>query len=392
MNFAESRPFFPLVTAHFFIFMIAGMPLPVLPLYLYNTLDYGTAVVGFAIGLHFIATVLFRGVAGRLADTWGARRTALTGIMLATLSGLPYLLVASPFIPDDIKLPVILFGRICLGIAHSMVGTGILTWGLSLLGPPHAGRVISWLGISIYGGIAIGAPLSLALWDQWGILALGLASCLLPLPALLCALSRPETPRIPKEKAAKAGRTILRILPLGICLASLGVGSAAISAFIVLYFLSENWEYAGLALTCFGGAFILARLIFGELPDKARGRWPVLLFSALEALGLALIALAPSATVAFIGIALTGFGYSLIFPCLGVELVRTVPAEARGVAVGWFTAFQDISFGLTGPLTGLLIPVFGYPSVFYTASICAMLGFALIILFIGQSAREARSW
>jgi len=91
---------------------------------------------------------------------------------------------------------------------------------------------------------------------------------------------------------------------------------------------------------------------------------------------------------AFIGIILTGFGCSLIFPCLGVELVRTIPAEARGVAMGWFTAFQDISFGLTGPLTGLLIPVFGYPSVFYTASACAMLGFALIMASNWQGAAE----
>jgi predicted MFS family arabinose efflux permease len=163
------------------------------------------------------------------------------------------------------------------------------------------------------------------------------------------------------------------------------VGNAAISVFIVLYFASEGWDYAGLALTCFGFSFILARVLCGEIPDKARGQGPTLLFFAIEALGLLLVALAPSAAVAFIGIALTGFGCSLIYPSIGVELVRGIPVEARGVAVGWLTAFQDISFGLTGPLTGLLIPVFGYPSVFYAASVCAMLGFALTFFFAGQS-------
>jgi len=145
-------------------------------------------------------------------------------------------------------------------------------------------------------------------------------------------------------------------------------------------------------LSCFGGAFILARILCGDFPDRFPGRWPVLLFSALEALGLALIALAPVVAVAIAGIMLTGFGCSLIFPCLGVELVRTVPIEARGVAIGWFTAFQDVSFGLTGPLMGLLIPVFGYAAVFYTASACAMLGLALILFFSGQSAAEPRGY
>ncbi|MCL1939837.1 MAG: arabinose transporter [Desulfovibrionaceae bacterium] len=386
MSFAESKPFYPLVATHFFTFMVVGLPLPVLPLYVHKSLGYSTAVVGVTIGLHFVTTVLFRGMAGRLADTWGAKHTTLTGVLLAMFSGFPYLLAATPLVSDDIMLPCIFLGRILLGIAHSMVGTSLLAWGFGLLGPQHAGRVIAWLGISMYGSIALGAPLGLALWERWGILSLGAATCLLPLLALCCALGKPETPRVPKEKAAKAGHIIPRIMRPGICLALHGVGNAAISVFIVLYFASENWDYAGLALTCFGFSFILARVLCGEIPDKAHGQGPTLLFFAIEALGLLLVALAPSVAVAFLGIALTGFGCSLIYPSIGVELVRDIPIEARGVAVGWFTAFQDVSFGLTGPLTGLLVPVFGYPSVFYAASACAMLGFALTFFFAGPGA------
>ena len=387
MTITESKPFYPLVAAHFFTFLIVGLPLPVLPLYVHNSLGYSTAIVGFTIGLHFITTVLFRGYAGRLADTWGAKHTTVTGTLLAAASGLPYLLSAAPFVPEEVKLPCIFLGRICLGLAHSMVGTSILAWGFGLLGPAHAGRVIAWLGISMYASIALGAPLGLALWAEWGIVSLGAATCLLPLLAVLCALGKPETARSPKEAAAKTGNIILRILRPGICLALHGVGNAAISAFIVLYFASENWDHAGLALTCFGASFIVARIFCGEIPDKTTSAAPALVFFTIEAAGLTLIALAPSVIVAFIGIALTGFGCSLIYPSIGVELVRTVPVEIRGAAVGWFTAFQDISFGFTGPLTGMLIPLFGYPSVFYTASACAVLGFLITLFSAGRAGR-----
>jgi predicted MFS family arabinose efflux permease len=109
----------------------------------------------------------------------------------------------------------------------------------------------------------------------------------------------------------------------------------------------------------------------------------------IETAGLGLLWVSPSVGVALAGSALTGFGYSLVYPALGVEAVRLVPAQNRGLAMGAYTAFLDIALGFGTPALGLLADHTGLGSVF-AASMLAALGSAGIAVALLRKARTSR--
>lgn len=94
------------------------------------------------------------------------------------------------------------------------------------------------------------------------------------------------------------------------------------------------------------------RLVFGHLPDKIGGAEVSCVCIFIEATGQAVIWASDSSLFVLFGVILTGLGYSLIYPGLGVKAIRRTPKDSRGLAVGAYTAFLDLSLGVTGAALG----------------------------------------
>ena len=126
------------------------------------------------------------------------------------------------------------------------------------------------------------------------------------------------------------------------------------TTFVALLFASRGWANGWLAYTAYAVAFILTRIFFSHVADTLGGAKVALVCALIEAIGQSLIWLSVRPEMALAGAALTGFGFSLVYPGFGVEAVLRVPAQSRGLAMGAYTAFLDLAQGLAGPALGLL--------------------------------------
>ena len=366
-----------------------GIPLAVLPGYVHNQLGYGTVIAGLVISLQYLATLLSRPYASRIIDNLGSKRAVMYGLAGCGLSGVFMLASSWLSAAPALSLASLLIGRLVLGSAESLVGSGAIGWGIGRVGSQNTAKVISWNGIASYGAIAIGAPLGVMMVKQWGIWSMGASIIALGIVGLLLAWPKRAAPIVSGVRLPFL-HVLGRVLPHGTGLALGSIGFGTIATFITLYYATNHWENAVLCLSLFGASFIGARLLFGNLINRIGGFKVAIVCLSVETLGLLLLWLAPNPELALAGAALSGFGFSLVFPALGVEAVNLVPASSRGAAVGAYSLFIDLSLGITGPLVGAVAAGFGFASIFLFAALAAFSGL-LLSVYLYRQARAARA-
>ncbi|WP_243042639.1 MFS transporter [Dyella sedimenti] len=360
----------------FLAYLVIGMQLAVLPPFVHDTLGYGAVLAGLVISTQYVATLLSRGFAGRTSDMAGPKRAALIGLLACGGSGL--LMTVAAFLRGEpaLALGTMLLARLALGMGESCVATGCIIWGIGRVGSAHTAKVISWNGIATYGALAAGAPLGVLLVAAGGFVMIGLSGVALMALALLLAWGRPPV-RAEGGERLPMHRVFGRVAPYGMGLALGSVGFGVIATFITLYYASQGWAGAAPTLSVFGVCFVGVRLVLGWTIAHFGGYRVALCSLLVEAVGLAMLAGAGQAGVAMLGAALSGIGFSLIFPALGVVAVERVSASNRGAALAAYSVFIDVALGVTGPLGGWIASGGRYGPMFVVAAALSLAAAAL---------------
>jgi MFS family permease len=363
----------------FLSYLAVAMSLTAVPIYVVTSFHLNNAYGGLAVGIAFLSTILTRGRAGISVDRLGGKICMQRGLVIYAAAGTICLLAGLPQLHVAEGYAVLIAGRLLLGLGESLAMVGMISWAIGLMGHARSGTVMSLVGIGMYGAYGAGGPLGLALLDRAGFAGLMGVCIVLPLLGLVAVHGFPAVrPHTGQPESFR--RIIGRIWRPGAAVGLQGVGFAALGAFFSLYFLSRGWPYAGLGLTFFGAGFVLVRLVCGHLPDRIGGTPVAIVSLVVEACGQYLLWLAPGPWLALLGALLTGLGCSMVFPAMGSEVVKQVPPHLRGTAVGGFVAFQDLAYGATGPVVGLIADHSGYSPVFLIGGLAATLGLWMAIL------------
>ncbi|WP_337023726.1 MULTISPECIES: MFS transporter [unclassified Pantoea] len=361
-----------IVKFNFASYLTIGLPLAVLPGFVHDGLGYSAFWAGLVISLQYIATLLSRPHAGRYADMWGPKKVVVLGLVGCLISGICILLSALTEGQGVLSLILLCLGRVILGVGQSFSGTGTSLWGVARVGSLHIGRVISWNGIVTYGAMAVGAPLGVVIFRSGGLLLLSgiiIAICLLAI-----ALALPRAPVKGSKAKPLPFRDVLgKIYGFGLILAMGSAGFGVIATFITLFYQDKGWDGAAFALTMFSAAFVGTRLLFPNAINKLGGLRVASICFAVEAVGLFLVAGSFDPWMAKMGAFLTGAGFSLVFPAIGVVAVKVVPQQNQGSALATYTAFMDLSLGITGPIAGFIMSYAGVSLVYLLTALLVCL-------------------
>ena len=358
--------------------LAVGAVLPVLPHYVRGPLDSGDVIVGVVIGCYAVTGLIFRPIAGRIADTRGRRPAVLMGTGMAALAGLLYMVPAG--------VPGLIVARLVLGVGEGTIFTAGSAWIVDLAPPGRRGRVIGLYGLAVWSGLSIGPLIGSVLLhavDYWLVWAFAAAA---PLLGCLIALRLPD-PFVPPEEEEPRPLIAAESIRPGSALALASVGYATVAAFVVLHLDARGIGHGAVVFGAFAAMVVLTRLIGGDLPDRVGPSRCAVVAASVESLGLVTIAVAHSLPVAIAGALAMGAAFSLLYPSLSLIVVGRVPEHRRGAALGTFTAFFDAGVGFGAPIAGVAAALAGYEGAFIFAAACAVIAAATITLAISARGR-----
>ena len=359
----------PVISYVFFTFIgyfIIGLSLSVLPIFIHQGLGFSMLVAGIVISLQYIMTFVMRAYSGKIIDNNGPKPAVLASMLSFSATGL--ILIAAfyfKFSPIT-SLIFLVFTRLLTGCAEGLIGASPINWAIMTFGEKHTAKIISYNGVACYGALALGASLGVVIIKYFSFYGLGSLIVILGLIAYFIAKTRENRTgkRSENEEQKSFWNVLGKVAPFGFCLALGGLGFATISTFITLYYDFHHWQNGALCLSVFGILFVVSRLVFSNAINRFGGINVAIASLTVETFGLTIISLATHPYLALVGAGITGLGFSLIFPALGVMAMKTVSSSNKGSALAGYGLFIDISLGITGPLIGGVADYFGLAYIF----------------------------
>ncbi|MBW7674982.1 MFS transporter [Chryseobacterium chendengshani] len=355
-------------------YFIIGLSLSVLPIFISKNLGFNLVIAGLVISLQYIATFFLRAYSGKIIDGKGPKPAVLFSMISFSVTGI-FLISAYYFkLSPLISLGFLIITRLLTGCGEGMIGASPINWAIMALGEKHTAKIISYNGVACYGALAIGASSGVFIEQKFGLYGIGIISILIGILGYVFAKMKLNYTNSHTHDSQSFWKVLGKVSPFGICLALGGIGFASISTFITLYYNYFHWNNGALCLTVFGGLFVAGRLVFSNVINNFGGIKVAIACLLVETIGLLIISLATNSEMALLGAGVTGLGFSLIFPALGVVAIKSVSPSSQGSALAGYGLFIDLSLGVAGPLIGGVADIWGMSYIFPFSTVMVVIG------------------
>jgi MFS family permease len=365
--------FWAIIAATFLGFVGIGTVLPVLAPHVRHDLGGSDQTIGLVIGTFSLVALFSRFFSGPLADRRGRKIAFLSGLLSCSAAGVAYLL--------PLGIPGAFLGRALQGFGEACLYTGAAAWVVESAGVQRSGQALGYLSSGIWGGISVGPVVGqwLGTFDR----AAGMqAVCAVAAMALLSRVPETYTPGVGRKRAS--GRWIpSALIPPGIAVGFVNVQYPVVAGFLILH-LQKSSTAGPMAFTAYAATILLSRFFLGGLPDRIPPAYTFYGGLVLMAIGLVLIASGPAGGLAVASGAILGLGFSFPWSAVATTVLRDIPADERGSAVGFLSAFYDLFVGVSSFAAGFVAGHYGYPAAFLMSA-GALLGAAVAGRYVFHS-------
>jgi predicted MFS family arabinose efflux permease len=368
---------FVLVFLAFFVFIASHHALiPTLPIYL-AAIGFDERQVGVLVGIMAVAALVSRFLVGGALRQHSEKSAMIFGAVLFALT-FPAVIMLSSFLPLFVV-------RIIQGIAFASFHTASLAYIVKIVPSAHRGQGIAYIGLAPNLAMSLVAPSGMFLINRCGFTVFFLSSAGLCLCSLFLSWKvKGRKMAIAPEQSTRARSAFLPEWKIAVPAITNFLQMfvyGGLTAFIPLYALQRGITNPGLFFTANAVVMILGRAAGGRILDTYNKEKMILSFIFISMAAMVILSFSKTLPLfVFVGL-LWGTGAAFFMPAC-MSYAFEYAGSSSGAAVGTYQAFMDLGMALGPVITGIIVPVTGYPSMFLCLALICLINMGYFQFYV----------
>ncbi len=352
--------------------------MPIIAMYLVDTFQTDTSVVGMVVSAYIITALITRPFSGYLVDRFDRRKFYIISFLIYAIFFAGYIVSNS--------VGSILLTRILLGASFSLVTTAANTLSIDVIPSSRRAEGIGYYGAIVVLAMAFGPMLGLYLIDLLSFKQMFVFATIVAWLGLSLTFLIKTTPR---ESVVKPPLSWDRFFVRdGVSIAMLAsllyLFYGVLMAYIALFVREIGAEISSASFfLAFSIGIIFSRVLSGRLLRKSLHHELLLASMSVVIVAGVLMLLNISGVTFLLSSLLLGGGFGLSGPTLQSMIVDLVPASRRGTANSTYFVALDLGSGLGMLVGGAVASIWSFHTL-YAISIGLVVVALLLYIFYSR--------